>query len=56
MSTTEPPAPEPEPQRGIETEKSAEVTTEEGTQITHAEQTGVEFPSDETEAAPPEDA
>jgi hypothetical protein len=45
MSTTEP---QPEPEGpGIETEKSAEVTTEGGTEITHAEQTGVQVPSEE---------
>jgi hypothetical protein len=41
MSTTEPEGP------GIETERSAEVTTESGTEISHAEQTAVEMPSEE---------
>jgi hypothetical protein len=52
MSTTEP---EPEGP-GIETEKSAEVTTEGGTEISHAEQTAVEVPSEEEEEETPPEA
>lgn len=36
---------------GIETEKSAEVTTQEGTHISHAEQTGVEWPPEAEDPA-----
>lgn len=35
----------------IETEKSAEVTTQQGTQISHAEQTGVEWPPEAEDPA-----
>ena len=43
MTATEPPAEEPQG-AGFQSEQSAEITTEEGTVISHGEQTGVEFP------------
>lgn len=70
MSTTESPEPEPEGQAeaepytdptgapGFSTERSAELTTQQGAEISHAEQTAVEWPAEaeepEAEAAHPE--
>jgi hypothetical protein len=52
MSTTEPTTPAPEPEGGpsIEAEREAELTTEAGTEISHAEQTSVDTTPDEEEA------
>jgi len=57
MTDTAPPEePESQSQPGIETEKSAEITTQQGAEISHSEETGVVWPPEAGDPATGEGA